>query len=579
MSNPIYDDSIVLPAQKVDVRPPRTGSAAINRVEDTDINTMLNFLAGAKSAIRGGDFYDLTNNPAAGVSAAGHVRFRSNAGILEVSLNGGAYQQVATLAGSVTSQLYENILPNTRWQIATAIPSAAKMNYQGTGALGAITVTSYTTGANTVVALTANTGQLKVGDLVFFQAPASANMRISACRVEAVVTNVSFTVKLPLNLTGTSAACTAVPWDIGGSASIGVGDAFDGWTKDAGATVWREDNAVNLKTGSKYACGYMKSSSSTQYLYHAVPARNLSEYLGRTMVFGAWVNQKVRGGTGTWRAFINTNGSGGGYTFSTPSSAAANAYDWKEIAAAVPTDSTQLFLGIAFDGNSADSYYISQPIAGRGPFIGQGNYIAPRNEVLYPRVKLSPLTFTNASPTFPSTPGSAGDFGFVVRPGAETNGAIAPTTQGIRLTLEGRCNSLNDDFATRNQEAVPHVYAQVLSSKVVGAKEPGFSDVTLDANGDFFMYTGIVTLTGTVTFTNGSATVTGTSTKFVTELSNGMLVRPSGTTDWYIVSARASDVSMTLTVVFGGSTATDVAGDKTKSAWFNVSIDYNGYEL
>jgi hypothetical protein len=66
-------------------------------------------------------------------------------------------------------------------------------------------------------------------------------------------------------------------------------------------------------------------------------------------------------------------------------------------------------------------------------------------------------------------------------------------------------------------------------------------------------------LTGQVTFTNGSATVTGDAhTVFTTELANGDYVRAvSNGTQWYKVTARGANNSMTITPVYQQATVTD----------------------
>lgn len=64
------------------------------------------------------------------------------------------------------------------------------------------------------------------------------------------------------------------------------------------------------------------------------------------------------------------------------------------------------------------------------------------------------------------------------------------------------------------------------------------------------------TLTGTITFTTASATVTGVGSLFLSQLQIGDLVRftsDSDATDWRRVSAIASNVSLTLSTVYAGA--------------------------
>jgi hypothetical protein len=62
--------------------------------------------------------------------------------------------------------------------------------------------------------------------------------------------------------------------------------------------------------------------------------------------------------------------------------------------------------------------------------------------------------------------------------------------------------------------------------------------------------------TGTATFTNGSATVTGVGTKFVGF--NGLQISADNGTTWYSITGTASNTSLTISPVFAQSTASGV---------------------
>ena len=81
---------------------------------------------------------------------------------------------------------------------------------------------------------------------------------------------------------------------------------------------------------------------------------------------------------------------------------------------------------------------------------------------------------------------------------------------------------------------------------------------------DFTVSTAV--LTGTVTFTNASETVTGVSTLFSTELAVGNYIRASAGVQWYRVTVIASDTSLTITPVFQQTTVTDTAGATKKNS-------------
>ena len=81
------------------------------------------------------------------------------------------------------------------------------------------------------------------------------------------------------------------------------------------------------------------------------------------------------------------------------------------------------------------------------------------------------------------------------------------------------------------------------------------------------------TLTGTVTFTNASTTVTGdTNTLFTTELAVGNYIRPQGGTEWYKVTAITDNSTLTIDHAFYQATTSGVAeynaGDGSTTAPF-----------
>jgi hypothetical protein len=358
---------------------------------------------------------------------------------------------------------HENLLPNSQWQIATAIGSSPKMNSAGTAVMPPIVVTGYTTGTNTITATTANTGELEVGNLVMFQSPCEASLTRTTSCIDALVKNASFTVSLPLGrIAKTSSACNAIPTMAGGVSSIGTGDALDGWSKSITAQVWREGHRTNNKLGSLYSAGFKKGDDGTEIMNHSVEKRDVGRFQGRQVVFGVWVYHKVHHGRGTWRAFISTRGSKHPVWYSPRSS--KTTYDWKEISATIPSDADAIDFGISFEGSRGDVYYVSQPMASFGTFLGVGNYRSPYHETLIPRVKITPYSHYNANCDFPTQPsananlteayggGVGDDFGFYVRPYPETNGAIAPTVRRLLMQIEARSDKVT---VARSNALVP----------------------------------------------------------------------------------------------------------------------------
>jgi len=73
-------------------------------------------------------------------------------------------------------------------------------------------------------------------------------------------------------------------------------------------------------------------------------------------------------------------------------------------------------------------------------------------------------------------------------------------------------------------------------------------------------------LTGTVTFTNASTTISGSGTLFTTELAVGNYVRASAGTQWYKITAITDDFTATISPSFQQATVTDTAGATLKNA-------------
>ncbi|MDE2227293.1 MAG: hypothetical protein KGJ89_05070 [Patescibacteria group bacterium] len=410
-----------------------------------------------------------------------------------ITVSGG----LAVSGGSVSGLAAPtNILPNTQWQVCTGGQGNGKWLPDGTGAMPAISVSSYTTGSNTVVCTTSNTGQLKVGDLVTFSAAADANMKICSIRVDSLVVNTSFTGTLPLGLApSASAACTATPTMVGQIAASGNGP--DGWTKATTLNFWREDNAVNLKTGSLYSLGVQKGSASAETLYSNFVSPDIYLYRGKTLVFGVWVMQKIKGGSGTWNSFISSDGTGGATNNSASSTAGVGTWTWLEVSYTVPSDATTLSLGINFAGNNADVYYVSQPMGAIGSYLGSGNYCPRLKEILIPIVKYTPLSYNGASVSFPASADGAGTYSFNFKVEPETNGCIAPTVKLINITFEG----VNSNaavagasprlFAMRDVAAPPIKYGPIMGQTVSNMKSFITGQVQLSTVGQAVFYSGV----------------------------------------------------------------------------------------
>lgn len=477
------------------VRAPAGESLNVLPVEASRANKILSFDAAGQP---------IATAPAAGTATALAVDLAASGGADMVGRGAGTVDDALTAAEADIAALEllvareratVNILPNTLWYVATGLAHAPKYNATASGSLGSLSVTSYTTGANLVVCNCADTSSLTVGQsLVAFNSPAHANMRLgSTMRVVAVVPGVSFSVRLPFGLTAaTSAACTATIYELGGAGMSATGNAFDGWSKDATMDCWREWDASNVRPGSKYSAGIKKSLADAQYLYVSFPAESLQRMAGKTIAVGGFV--KCPAG-GSWRCFINDNVSGlrFGPTVTT------TGFSWSEFSSAIPAGVSYVSMGFEFIGASGLPFYVSQPFAGQGTFIGSaGGPPSTGLQRLKLVVKMSPPVWINASFTFPSTLGTGGDYGFLFDPYAETNGVMAPEVKILDILLEGInagtaiTGTGGRAIATRDFEGVAGssavTFGPIMFQQVASMKQVCNGALTLRSDGTAWVY-------------------------------------------------------------------------------------------
>ncbi len=503
----------------------------------------------------------------------------------------------------------QNILPNTQWQVGSGLSGSAQRTELGTGYEAAMTVSGHTTGSNTVTFTVNSTGNLRANDLVAIDGVnAPQTFKNTYLRV-ATVAATTFTAKLyggNKSVDAFTASYNATIAGIGNASSISTGDAFDHWTKSSGGSgliVWRDSWPSNTKAGSKYSCGMLKGAAGLQYIHHSpLVFRDLDRFKGRKVVFGCWVKQRVKGGSGTWRVVIQTNAG----IVAGSAMATSQEFTWLEVTTTLSASITQLDFMVELAGNASDVYYLSQPMAGFGEFLGEGNYVQPRNEYLVPIVHVQFNSFNGASPALPTslaaTDGKGTDTDiqgtdnsafktFDVDPYAETNGIVAPTVREIVVKVEGRCESEGDalGFSNNNVAGAAHVFGPLMYSVRSGfMMTPQKASVPLDGNGKCYTHGGTIPMTGTVNITSGTPTVNGTSTRFLTELSVGMLVILNGavaTQKVYRVKSRASDTVMTLGYSGGADADYDeanVAGGgllKMNPNWYNWAVEINAVLL
>lgn len=336
-----------------------------------------------------------------------------------------------------------NLAPNSQWEIFSGLSYGRRIKADGTGATAALTVTAYTTGGtSSVLTISGDISAWTVGQLVKIAntGTVDADLYSYPLRIQAI-SGQDVTVKTHLGATvGTALVGTpAIELvNIGCSASTTTGDAADGWKKSTAMTCWREDYPANLAKGALYALGLMKSTGSEEYLRVELDAY---QWRGRTISFGIGVNQKVRSGSGTWCAYIYSDGTGG-TTSSSSDATTASGFQWLEKSVTVPTDATVLYVGIKLKGASADVYHCINPVIAATALIGAWNYAKPQ-EIIIPVVKVEPAPWINSSLTFPASatlpvaPQTPSLYAFYADMYAASGGSIARSIRIARGNIEG----------------------------------------------------------------------------------------------------------------------------------------------
>lgn len=347
-----------------------------------------------------------------------------------------------------------NLAPNSQWEVWSGVGFAAQATPDGRSDSAALSASGNSTDApgRSTLAM-ASTGALSVGDLVTVSGGRTdACLTIGPMRIVAMVPNRSITLRTYRGCTpGGSAPSSVTMVGVGNRAAIGTGDGPDNWTKSVTMPVWRNEPrgpyAANMPddVGAMAALGARKDAAAERLIYTPFEGASLAQFAGKKVVFGIHGLHRVRGGSGTWRIYVNDGVSGP----RRPCAAAGTSdrYQWLECSFTVPMNPRFLHVGVALDGAAGDTYYFANPVLALGGSVGgAGNYQKPRSEILVPKVHISPTGWIDAKVTFPRARVPAcGGFSYCFERDfyAETGGRVATTVLKAQGQLEGyNCNDV-----------------------------------------------------------------------------------------------------------------------------------------
>ncbi len=375
-------------------------------------------------------------------------------------------QVVAMLPGSTGGG--SNLLPNVQQQVASRLNPIAKRTATGTAAQASISCSSFSVTNNAPTLTCANTGALKIGDLVVIGTIASPvnnwwsyptvgsatgctgaayNFQcwggfLAANRVLAVTANTSIIIGGNLGSVspGSSAAVTVTPIAPG---ETGTGNTwgFDGWTKTGTLLVTNDDFPANAYPGTVKPLLLVKGSSSTEYYQFNVPANLLAFWRGKTVSCGVVGLSRGNVGTGTWQITIEDNVSAASSSSGTPT----GSYVYESASYTISQAATSADFKIALTGSSGDTYYFAGPETcvygssitasqlGTSPF-----YHVTTNS------HINPPMFTPFQMAFATQIGTSGLYGFVnIDLGAVSVGAYDSSVAAVNWKAELTSTTVN----------------------------------------------------------------------------------------------------------------------------------------
>ena len=366
------------------------------------------------------------------------------------------------------------IVPHNEWpdpqfciQDANSVVSAA--NDEMTGTQNQIAVSSYTTGSQNVTAYTSSTGQLAVGDLIYFNAPADIALRLSALRVTAVVANTSFsfTIEYKDGKPTTSTACLVNPMQRGDYTGAAGGLVTSNVKRYANGSTWPSFwiSARPAHTSLLRACRRVvvarKATAGDELIYWEPTPERVKTIRGTSRAVGLAVH--VANGSGaSARAFCQDSATGMTYSSATATTAART---WLSALKTAGPSISNWQEGVVMSGPIGSTFVIgeftSAPSAGE---LYDGSFSTPRGQSVLSVASISP--WIGANLTTPAAKGAGNTYEFVVDMRQASFGIINEGVSYLSALLEGQSQTAGNLLAARSRVAPPTTYSPVLRAPV-----------------------------------------------------------------------------------------------------------------
>lgn len=356
--------------------------------------------------------------------------------VTDLKLSPAVRTSLAAAAGRVSG---ENLLTNTNFQLHSNLTgdggdASTRVNEAGTGLSSGIYVTSHSSNNAQPTFATANTQDMKTGD-IFRVWPPTGLFAGTALRVIGLVLNTSFAAQLPWGFVSPTSAPVSV-WPVGIISPNGSTIAADGWLKTTGIYYWVDDWAANACPGAKRVAGMRKISGGDEALFWRASAQKLKSFAGTTLTLGAMIYQKVKGAGAGARLIINQ---ASGATRST--SVTVGSWQFVTVTAAIAANTTFLDIGGELPGSNGDIVYFGLPTLKRGSLMLQSDLGQPQNEHIVAKTHWNPPTTVPLTQDFPATamgtiPGLYGYAGLDIE--ALSFGQCHDTVQKVNCKIEAQ---------------------------------------------------------------------------------------------------------------------------------------------
>jgi hypothetical protein len=236
--------------------------------------------------------------------------------------------------------------------------------------------------------------------------------------------------------------------------------AMDGLKKDATLDIYRQyEDATYIK--GLFGVKAVKGADGMEALYYNFDGSGIqspafiTQFKGRTVTIGQWV---YASNANNVRVCVGDNAS----TTKSSSHSGVAGLEWLEVTHTFSSSATAIFIYTAFEADTGNIAYVSEPMLVYGSSIGEGNYQPIVNEVV--NVETAIQVRPSATPASGAT---------TMNLEALSSGIIPKGAKAVRLFFEGKNTAANkyiQIYGQGNPNNGLYVYSQVANIPLTGGQ-------------------------------------------------------------------------------------------------------------